>query len=362
MQKVNQQLIAKTLNVSQTTVSRTFSNHPSINPETKALVLDAAARMGYRPSLPRIRKAAREKGQTTIGVIIGMPKQYNKSAETFQYMLKGISDRASVEDIILDVVYQDPSQLDDNSLVKKIRHGKWNGAVLIYPMEEKTVFSLSSKTACVSIVENYRKTLVDSVDVDRDGGIQTLLQHLKDNGHERIGFFTWKYTVPTEWVYSRFGSYVEGLYYMGMDFDPHRIINIGKDKSLTPMEGAKEVAHLLEKGVTAWVCPADHQVFQLMDDLSELGISVPADCSITGFDGIETMPAHKKLTTIRVPYEEMGRSAINQLIRRIEHPTAPRRHIQVDGEFVRGQTVARIRNTATNGVHKEKISSKGVRK
>lgn len=348
MRKINQQVIAKALNISQTTVSRTFANHPSINSETKALVLDAAARMGYRPSLQRVRKAAKEKGNTTIGVIIGMPKQYNDSAETFQYMLKGISDRASVEDIILDVIYQEPAQTDSASLLKKVRLGKWSGAILIYPLQEETVLKLSSKTACVSIVENYRKTLVDSVDVDRHGGIQTLLERLRENGHEKIGFFTWKYTVPTEWVYSRFGSYVEGLYYMGMDFDPRQAINVQRDSSLTPMEGAHEIARQIEEGVTAWVCPADHQVFQLIDDLAQLGVHVPRDCSITGFDGIDTMPHHKQLTTIRVPYEEMGRCAVNQLLRRIEHPTSPRRHIQVDGEYVAGETVAaRPRGAAT---------------
>lgn len=338
MAKVNQQDLAKYLDISQTTVSRTFSNHPSINPETKALVLEAAAKLGYKPNLSRVRKSAREKGQTTVGVLIGMPKQYNESAETFQYMLKGISDRASIEDMILDVVYTEPKNLQKNSLLKKVRQGKWDGAILIYPFEEEIIDSLASKIACVSIVENYRKTLVDSIDVDRDGGFHTLVEHLKASGHSKIGFFTWKYTVPTEWVFSRFGSYVENLYSLGLKFDPNYVLNLQEEENLSPEEGAREIARLIGEGVTAWVCPADHQVFQLMDDLEKLGVSVPKDCSITGFDGIDTLTNHKQLTTIRVPYQEMGRSAVNQLVRRIEYPMVPRRHIQVDGDFIQGQT------------------------
>lgn len=340
MPKVNQQALAEYLNISQTTVSRTFSNHPSINPETKALVLEAAAKLGYKPNLSRVRKSARGKVQTTVGVIISMPKQYNESAETFQYMLKGISDRASIEDMILDVIYTEPTNFDKEALLKKVRSGKWDGAILIYPFEDDVIGSLSSKISCVSIVENYRKTLVDSIDVDRDGGFHTLLEHLKGQGHRKIGFFTWKYTVPTEWVYSRFGSYIENLYSLGLDFNPDYVLNLQKDDCLSPEDGAKEIARLVSEGVTAWVCPADHQVFQLMDDLEKLGVSVPEDCSITGFDGIDTMSDHKQLTTIRVPYQEMGRSAINQLLRRIEHPTVARRHIQVDGDFIAGETVA----------------------
>ncbi len=342
MAKVNQQDLAKYLNVSQTTVSRTFSNHPSINAETKAMVLDAAAKLGYKPKLSRVRKSAGVKGQTTIGVIIGMPKQYNESAETFQYMLKGISDRASIEDMILDVVYSDPTSLDKITLLKKVRHGKWDGAILIYPFEEEIIASLSSKISCVSIVENYRKTLVDSIDVDRDGGFHTLIEHLKENGHRTIGFYTWRYTVPTEWVFSRFGSYIESLYSLGLKFNPDHVLNLHEDEPLAPQEAAREIARLVKAGVTAWVCPADHQVFQLIDDLQKLGLSVPEHCSVTGFDGIETMPEHKQLTTIRVPYQEMGRSAINQLVRRMEYPTVPRRHIQVDGDFIRGETVGAV--------------------
>lgn len=343
MPKVNQQDLAEYLNISQTTVSRTFSNHPSINPETKALVLEAAAKLGYKPNLSRVRKSAREKAQTTVGVIIGMPKQYNESAETFQYMLKGISDRASIEDMILDVVYTDPSKLDKDALLRKVRNGKWDGAILIYPFENDIIQSLSSKISCVSIVENYRKTLVDSIDVDRDGGFHTLIEHLKEQGHSKIGFFTWKYKVPTEWVFSRFGSYIENLYSLGLKFNPDYVLNLQEDDCMSPEDGAREIARLVREGVTAWVCPADHQVFQLLDDLEQQGISVPEDCSITGFDGIDTLTNHKQLTTIRVPYQEMGRSAINQLLRRIEHPTVARRHIQVDGDFIRGETVGQAK-------------------
>ncbi|MEY3001442.1 MAG: hypothetical protein RL648_1656, partial [Verrucomicrobiota bacterium] len=53
MPRINQQAIAKQLRLSQTTVSRSLANHPAINAETKALVLEAAAQMGYSQRIKR---------------------------------------------------------------------------------------------------------------------------------------------------------------------------------------------------------------------------------------------------------------------------------------------------------------------
>ena len=104
---------------------------------------------------------------------------------------------------------------------------------------------------------------------------------------------------------------------------------------------ARRVAELVRhKGVTAWVCAADHQAYKLMEDLEKLGIRVPEDCSVTGFDGIEPPPGAKSLTTVVVPYEDMGISAVIRLRGRIEHPSAPRRHNLVAGRVIIGGTTA----------------------
>ena len=88
-------------------------------------------------------------------------------------------------------------------------------------------------------------------------------------------------------------------------------------------------------------CPADHQAYQLVADLSKRGIRVPEDVSVTGFDGIPPPPGARQLATVKVPYEELGRSAVHQLLRRIEQPTAPRRHTMVDGHLLMGETMAK---------------------
>jgi LacI family transcriptional regulator len=341
MPKVNQQLIAEKLNISQTTVSRSFSNHPSINPETKSLVLETAARMGYRNACTRVRKRS-TRNLMTVGVIIGIPEPNKDQTDSFQYVLRGITERTSTEDIVLDILYQDPRELNEHNLPRNLKSTRWKGAILMYPFKDEVVTNLSNRVSCVSIVENYRNTLVDSIDVDRDWGIFKIVEYLHSLGHTNIGFVNWKYCInKADWAMQRFGAYVEALFSLGMPFNPDWCINVTPTSNVT-REEIPELAmhHMKESNVTAWVCAADHQAYHLINRLSEKGIKVPEDVSVTGFDGVEPPGNMPQLCTIKVPYIEMGNTAVNQLVRRIEQPSAPRRHVMVDGNFCAGNTTA----------------------
>jgi len=146
-------------------------------------------------------------------------------------------------------------------------------------------------------------------------------------------------------VARRFSGYVEALFMHGLDFRPEWVLNVHKNSPrLTPVEVADAVArNIRESGVTAWVCAADHQAYQLMTDLQARGLRVPEDVSITGFDGLEPAVSMRRVTSMRVPHEQIGSSALTRLINRIQHPQSPRRKILVEAEFVPGETIAGVR-------------------
>ncbi len=346
MPRINQQEIAHLLKLSQTTVSRSLANHPAINAETKAKVLEAAAKLGYSQRIKRSSQPALAAERTAIwGVLISMPKQMRGPAdtiqETFQEVLRGVADKSSLHSAVLDVVYHDPADTGGINLMRRIRSARWRGVILIYPVDPGLAHEIANQVAAVSIINNYRHDLIDSVDVDQCEAIYSLVSHLKDFGHRRIGFVTWRYTVEVPWVMHRFGNFVEALYRLDLEFSPETTVNLKLGEQVDPPTCARKVAEMIKRGVTAFVCAADHQAYGLMSELAKLGIRVPDDVSITGFDGINPPPETRQLTTVRVPYEEIGRSATHQLMRRIEQPTAPRRHILVDGDFLSGETVAK---------------------
>jgi LacI family transcriptional regulator len=217
--------------------------------------------------------------------------------------------------------------------------------MLIYPFPEHAVAMISRKISTVSVLDEYAALGLDMVDVDDAAGFLAMVDRLVQLGHKRIGFVHWYYPVPSLWGYRRFGGYVEGIFRNGLEFRSDWIFNIHK---AAPRFGSAESAALAEivfqkirrDGVTAWVCAADHQTYSLIQELTARGLRIPTDCSVTGFDGLEPPPPLQRATSLQVPHQEIGSSALSLLMGRIVNPSAPRRRILVEPRFVAGTTVA----------------------
>jgi LacI family transcriptional regulator len=349
MQSVNQDLIATRLNISRTTVSRSLANHPAISAETRAKVHSMAEELGYRQSPGRAaRRHAKGSRALTIGVLIGIPAE-NVVMATFPYILKGIRERAEMERVKVDVYYQAPGDFHPESsrqaVFRHIRSGDWRGTILIYPFAESAVAMISRKLSTVAVLESYSQPGIDIIDTDDASGILSLVDCLHSAGHKRIGFLSWEYPIEGHWVARRFSGYVEALFVHGLEFHPEWVLNVHKNsRRLSTSEVADAVAQKIrESGVTAWVCAADHQAYPLIQSLQAKGIRVPDDCSVTGFDGLEPPAGQRRVTSMRVPHEHIGASALTRLINRIEHPASPRRKILVEAELVAGETIAPAR-------------------
>jgi len=351
MPQINQQRLAKELNLSQTTVSRALGNHPSINADTKAQVWNLAAQLGYKiTSSTKTRSSRIKSDPIVIGILIAIPKKFRGQAETSQMVLRGIAERSSSEAVTLDILYQEPSAHNLRAIQKRMRQSKWKGCILVHPMASDVVDLISKTVPCVSVVENYGKNFIDSVDVDQIESVGSIVRRLHENGHRKIGFLSWVYDVPTPWVYHRFGAYVENLFKLGLDLSKSRIINIEAGEELNPEEVSDRVIHAIEHGTTAFVCAADHQAYDIQEILQKRGLKIPEQCTLTGFDGLTPPNGSEQVPTIRVPYDEIGRSTFHQLLHRIEFPTAPRRHVLVDGEPYandRMHKISKYRKTAT---------------
>lgn len=346
MSQVNQELLAKRLNLSRATVSRSLANHPAISAETRQRVQALAEKLGYQQSPGRVGRRGRNSRALTIGVLIGVPAG-NVVMATFPYILKGIRERAEIERVTIDVCYQAPADFHPESgrqpVFRNMRQGNWRGVVLIYPFAEKAVEMISQRLCTVAVLESYNQPGIDIIDTDDASAMVALVERLAEAGHRRIGFLSWDYPIGGHWVARRFSGYVEALFLQGLPFRPEWVLNVDKNTPrLSPAYTADAVARLVrDDQVTAWVCAADHQAYQLAIDLPLRGLRVPEDVSITGFDGLDPATGQKRITSMRVPHEQIGSAAVTRLVNRIQHPTAPRRKILVEAELVAGETIAK---------------------
>ena len=345
MPPLNQELIAQRLNLSRATVSRSLANHPAISEETRRRVQAMAAELGYQQSPGRIGRRGKNSRALTIGVLIGIPAEKVVMA-TFPYILRGIQHRAEVDHVTIDVCYQAPADFHPEStrqpIFRNMRQNNWRGVILIYPFEEKAVEMISRRLSTVAVLESYSRPAIDIIDTDDASAIASLVERLAAAGHRRIGFLSWDYPVGGHWVARRFSGYIEALFNLGLEFNESWVINVRRNlPPVKPPQVADTVARLVrEERVTAWVCAADHQAYQLAQDLPLRGLRVPEDCSITGFDGLDPAHGQKRVNSMRVPHEQIGSAAVARLVNRIQHPTAPRRKILVEAQYIAGDTIA----------------------
>ncbi|HZZ57609.1 MAG TPA: LacI family DNA-binding transcriptional regulator [Opitutaceae bacterium] len=345
MPPLNQQALADRLKLSRTTVSRSLSNHPAISAETRARVLAAAAEQGYQGIPTRAVRRSRQSKPVTIGVVIGVPKA-NAELTTFPFILQGVRQRAEIDHVAVDIVFENPPNLLEDRLrrpiLRNIRARDWRGILLIYPFPEAVVDALARKISTVAVLESYANPTVDTIDTDDVAGIVTLVDRLVAAGHRRIGFAAWSYPVGGHWTLRRFGGYVQGLCAHGLEIRPDWSCNVAKNAPRLDAAGVADFAALRVRsdGVTAFVCAADHQAYQLIHDLKARGLRVPGDVSVTGFDGLEPPAGLPRVASMRVPHQEIGHSAVARLISRILHPKAPRRKILVEALSQAGDTIA----------------------
>lgn len=344
MSKPNQKVIADRLRLSTTTVSRCFTNHPKINPETRARVFQLAAEMGYSYANQRNATPKNDLSRNTIAVIVGIEKTSQSEKHTATDILIGISEKAAAEGLAIDVHYVNPSEFlpepRSRRIIKGVSCQSWKGVILVYDFKEEAVSNIMAKFPTVSALEDYDNVDVDCIGQDQVRGISRIMQHLYDLGHRKIGFLSWKYPIHTPWVERRLGAYVENIYRLGLELDTDLILNLKPDEQIPLNELADQVAHHVRNGITAWVCAADHQAYRLIKDLNDRGISIPSDCSITGYDGQAPADGAPQVTTIRMPFKDIGMSCITSLLRKMKHPVSMRRSMQVSGELLIGSTTA----------------------
>ena len=353
MSSINQQTIADRLGLSRATVSRCFTNHAGINPVTRAKVFHLAAEIGYTHMPSRATSAKRKKAETVFSVLI-----CSDHDEYFQggyqspgkQILEGVSEYAQRHDVRVDVNLISPSVSDieesDFTKIESLKARRSTGVLLIYPFPANIVAQLALQFPLVSLVDQSEHQSIDCVDVDHNGGISGVIDHLFAAGHRRIGFYTRQYPNQASWSHRRHGAFLEKMARMKLPVSPDDVIGVFPSKALSVPENFGDAIARTRDGVTAWVCAADHQAYDLIQSFESDGLQVPGDVSVAGFDGIERSSTDPNLTTVQIPFRAIGGTGAERLAARLEKRFSDRQHVYIAGEIRPGTTVGA---PATNG-------------
>jgi LacI family transcriptional regulator len=335
------------LNISRATVSRCFTNHPGINPITRAKVFQLAAEIGYvhlQMRKPRKKGASAEKKLFGVLICSAEEEYFRKDYQNpSEQILAGVTECAHLHGSDIEVNLIDPKDCTlDNPRFLQIEKlcNRWDGLLLVYPFPDPVLNHLAPKIPLVSLVEQFDHTGIDCVDVDHYKGIASVVEQLVEHGHRRIGFFTRRYEVEASWSYRRYAAYMEAMVRQRIPVVQSDIINIFPSREGDNESSIEYAAERTLDGVTAWVCAADHQAYDLIGGLKQRGLRVPDQVSVMGFDGIETPPGAPELSTIMIPFREIGLTGTNRLYERTVKRFSSAQHVLINCRLRLGSTVA----------------------
>ncbi|GAA4369030.1 LacI family DNA-binding transcriptional regulator [Nocardioides caricicola] len=307
MAKVTLQSIADRVGVSRMTVSNAFSRPDQLSADLRARILAAADELGYVGPDPAARALAR--GRTgSVGLLInGSLSEAFEDAVSAAF-LASVSDELAGRGMALTVM---PSSSDPAFV--PARDVAVDG-VLVYICDPTApdLGWLERRNLPMVVVDHNLREGTASVNVDDRGGARLAAQHVLDLGHRRIGIVTLE-TDPEPLNYPA----RERMLGWRDAFDPAGVEPVVVRTPYQPPTAAYDAARELLAGPdrpTAVVCFSDAFAFATIRAAESLGLQVPADVSVVGFDDSRLAASSRPpLTTVRQNVAAKGRAAVSTI-------------------------------------------------
>ncbi|BDI29937.1 hypothetical protein CCAX7_19880 [Capsulimonas corticalis] len=212
------------------------------------------------------------------------------------------------------------------------------GGALFYPYayrrNQELVREVSRRVPLVLLDRKMAGVDTDFVGLENHRAIAMVVEHLLAQGHRRIVYMTRSESIQT--IHDRLQGYVDTVRGAGDSEVAEMVLNLPpyqNERSWAFFDAAFRLPE--DQRPTAAVCISDYLAVTVAERLQYLGLSVPEDVALTGFDNIvPVLPSGIGLTTVAQPYEEIGIQAVDLLMRRIRDRRAPLLSVELPAELI----------------------------
>ena len=315
--------IADLAGVSTATVSRVINGHEEVSERTREAVMAVVREHGYSTN-----RNARGLSAGRTGLVgVTLPQVHHSY---FSEILAGAAEALYAHDMRTVICPTEHQHDREVSLLERLMQGTTDGAVLILPEESSDELAALHDHGYQFVIVDPLKHLderVPTVSAAHSSGASEAVDHLLALGHRRIAAITG----PKGWVATeeRLRGYRASLAAAGVMPDPRARAAVGLPRRGRDPRGA----------VAARSCRSRRRaIFAFNDPLAigamraarMRGIRVPEQLSIVGFDDtFEASIVTPALTTVRQPLAEMGRMAVNLLIRLLQNERIEALHVEL---------------------------------
>jgi len=305
--------IAEMAHVSAGTVSRVLNNQPGVGAQTRANIQAIIQEQGYRASFFARNLLARQ--SFAIGLVFSAKASELFAHPIFPELLGAIGDALTSAGYTLTLI-TGVSPERNQRILREAAEGRIDGVILpdLHLGDTLVDDLLAQDTPTVVIGHREQHANVVWIDCDNDNAIFQLTRSLIEAGHRRVALVNGPSDLSA--CVLRAEGYHRALEAYGLSIIP-TFERSGSFSADHGYQSALELLHLpVEERPTAIVAGSDLIAAGCLEAAQAQGLHVPGDLAVTGFDdNILATFTHPPLTTVKMPLTDMGRAAVNILLR-----------------------------------------------
>ncbi len=321
--RVTIQDIADACGLSRNTVSKVFNNRGTVPEATKRAVLQKAQELGYH-QLPESSGSAPVGSGRNIALLTGNDPQGHSFGSL---VITSFTDQTSRAGYNLKIYRVSEEEIKNFTLPPHLHLNETVGIIAIELFDKEYCDMLCTVDVPIVFIDSYANTgfsllKSDLVTMENFASISFLTRHLIRCGATRFGFvgdITHCLSFEERWMGYRAALQEAGL----SPIEAYSILS-KDDAPYGDTDWLIDQLRSMPRIPDAFVCANDYLAIHLMTALKKMGLSVPNDVMVTGFDGSpEASVVEPALTTARIPSMSLGRIAADVLLNRIQNPDRP---------------------------------------
>ncbi|TXE09604.1 LacI family transcriptional regulator [Seonamhaeicola algicola] len=321
--------LAKTLNLSVSTVSRALNDHPDISEATKQKVKTLATKLNYTPNL--FAKGFRQKKTNIIGVVVPNITHYFTST-----ILKGILEEATLKGYKVIISESNNDAEKQIEMLNTMLQFNVDGILMsISKVTRKVdrILKVIDRVPVILFDKASNKIPCSQVVINEEEAAYNAIEHLINIGKTRIAIIK-----ENEYSYNserRFSGYLRALKEHNIEVDEKIIISVD-DISLRQGKRMANLLLSLKTRPDAIFAITDSAAIGVIQTLKKFNIKIPKDIAVIGFsNSLSSTIIEPMLTTIDQPGEKIGATAVKYLIEDIENPNElTNKTIEIKGNLI----------------------------
>lgn len=329
--------IAKETGLSIASVSYVLNGKEGVGPETREIVMEAVSRLGYVPSYTARGLASSH--SNLIGVCSPQTEPGSRlmfDNPFYSRLFSSIEYECRINGYHVIISGTDA----DESFLKLAQQRGLDGMIIIGSYSKEFYSELKKAGIPIVLIDTYQNPEeFHEVKIDDERGGFMATRYLIDNGHKNIAFISGA-LIECGVTQLRYNGYKQALLKSGISLD-ERFVYPGTVSFESGMNNAKKVVRQTPE-VTAIFCTADIIGVGVIKSLIEMGVKVPDDISVIGFDNLNiseyTSPS---LTTVSQDIELKGKAAVDIIIKEINDKINTPQHRVLPLEIIERQSVSK---------------------